>query len=466
MSNHDTKVKHIVEQLKTYHQKKTIQKIRFAHGSTNSTRVQDKSDSYIIDISSLNEILAINKQEMQAIVEPNVPMDQLVAACLKKNVLPKVVMEFPGITAGGGVNGGALESSSFKYGQFNDTCISYECILGDGSIVTLDKKQHSDLYYGISGSYGSLALLTKITISLIPAKQFVNMTLIPVETSSAVSNLQKKMQEKLYDYLDCIIFDKDHAVIIGGKLIDEKTSHVVSFSKPNDEWFYLFVKKYIKKDATFSVPVKDFLFRYDRGAFWMGESAFKLFHIPFTKLTRRLFNPFFNTRTMYKALHRSNAAQLFFIQDFYLPLSQTNTFLDYTGTETNIFPIWLCPIVSTKFPQYISPHFINEVMLIDVGIWGSLPEKKDLLKTNKQFESVVQKLEGRKMFYAEVFYSEEAFWKIYDKLNYQKLRKKYKAEKVFPTVYEKVLVKKRFHVSKKIGVMKTMWEVMMKKFKN
>jgi delta24-sterol reductase len=459
MNAHEEKVKNIVKQLKDYHRTKSTKKIRFAHGSTNSTRVQDKSNSYIINIASLNEILNIDTKKLHVTVEPNVPMDKLVDACLKKNVLPKVVMEFPGITVGGGVNGGALESSSYKYGQFNDTCLAYECMLGDGSVINADKKQNSDLYYGISGTYGSLALLTKITISLIPAKQFVLMTLMPTRTDESVSNLEILVKKKVYDYLDCIIFDKNHAVIIGGKLTNERNDTPITFSKPNDEWFYLFVKKNSQKEHSFSVPIKDFLFRYDRGAFWMGESAFKLFHVPFSKIFRRMLNPMLDTRTMYKALHKSNAAQLFFIQDFYIPLSQTNKFLDYTIKETGIFPIWLCPIKSAQTPQYLSPHFLKEPMLIDVGIWGSIPENKDLLKTNKQFETFVQKIDGRKMFYAEVFYTEDLFWKIYDLVNYQKLRRHFKAEKLFPSVYEKVLVKKKYPVRKKLGVLKTLKDI-------
>ena len=53
---------------------------------------------------------------MTALVEPNVPMDTLVRETLRYGLLPPVVPEFPGITAGGGFAGTAAESGSFKYG--------------------------------------------------------------------------------------------------------------------------------------------------------------------------------------------------------------------------------------------------------------------------------------------------------------------------------------------------------------
>jgi delta24-sterol reductase len=159
---------------------------------------------------------------------------------------------------------------------------------------------------------------------------------------------------------------------------------------------------------------------------------------------------------MYKGLHDTNLAQTFFIQDFYVPLSQTKKFLDISFDTLDIFPIWLCPIKSTKNPQRLSPHYLEEPMLIDVGIWGPVPSLNgNLEKINKKFEEYLELYRGRKMFYAESFYSEQKFWKIYDKRWYSSLRKKYKAEGIFPTIWEKVTVKKRYKVNKK-KILKTM----------
>ena len=46
-------------------------------------------------------------------------MDALVAATLPHALLPLVVMEFPGITVGGGFSGTSGESSSFRHGPFD-----------------------------------------------------------------------------------------------------------------------------------------------------------------------------------------------------------------------------------------------------------------------------------------------------------------------------------------------------------
>lgn len=454
MATHKKKVKKIALQIKTLRKENNKKTIRFTHGSTNSTRVQDKSASHIIDISNLDEIISIDKKNKTAVVEPNVPMDKLVDYCLQFGLLPKVVMEFPGITCGGAVNGAALEASSFKYGQFNDICKEYEVILGNGEIHTVNSKKNSDLFYALSGSYGSIALLTLITIELVSAKEYVSVTFTPVDTPEITQTLSKTVKTDV-DYVEGIILNEKASMLITGKLSNHTTLPVKTFSKASDDWFITYVNNKKNTTSNFLVPIKDYLFRYNRGAFWMGQHAFNLYYLPNNKVTRFMLNPFMNTRTMYQGLHDTNIAQTLFIQDFYVPLSQSNSFIQTSIDTVQIFPIWLCPVKPTRNNQKLSPHYLSEKMLIDVGIWGPLPKTiVDSKKINILFEKLLKKVKGRKMFYAEAFYTEKEFWNIYDKKWYFAIRKKYMAENTFPTIFEKVTVKKRYPVNKKM-ILKT-----------
>jgi hypothetical protein len=65
-------------------------------------------------------------QGFVALVEPRVTMEQLVDTLLPFGLVPPVVPEFKHITVGGSIAGVAGESSSYKYGFFHDTCVSYE----------------------------------------------------------------------------------------------------------------------------------------------------------------------------------------------------------------------------------------------------------------------------------------------------------------------------------------------------
>ena len=100
MDTHKSTVATLASQVAQFSASKTP--FRIYHGSTLSTRQSSRQRNQIIDVSSLNHVLRFNKAERTVLVEPNVPMDRLVEATMAQGFLPKVVMELPNITVGGG----------------------------------------------------------------------------------------------------------------------------------------------------------------------------------------------------------------------------------------------------------------------------------------------------------------------------------------------------------------------------
>lgn len=100
MDAHKTTVAGLASQVARFSATKTP--FRIYHGSTLSTRQSSRQRNQIIDVSSLNHVLQIKRNDKTVLVEPNVPMDKLVEATLAEGLLPKVVMELPNITVGGG----------------------------------------------------------------------------------------------------------------------------------------------------------------------------------------------------------------------------------------------------------------------------------------------------------------------------------------------------------------------------
>lgn len=445
LEQHKELVEKISSQIKEYLSSPNHKKLRFYHGSTNSTREQSANNEYYsIDISNFNDVLEINTEHKYALVEPNVPMDKLVKTTLEYSLLPPVVMEFPGITAGGAVNGATLEASSYKFGQFNDNCVEYEIILGNGDIVYATEKEYTDLFHGLAGSYGSLGLLTRIKVKLIPASPYIRTVFsLSGDYKQTVQQLKVETEKSNADFIDAIVFDKQNSVTISGYFHDAKDEKVETFSKASDMWFYERARKVLqdKKEYEEIIPITDFLFRYNRGAYWMGDYTFPLLHLPENRITKTLLNPFMNTRKMYDGLNALNVSQNFFIQDFYCPIENTVAFLQESEEKLNIFPLWICPMKPATAPQKLSPSYIKTPVIMDIGIWGqSKKYLRNPIELNKLFETYAKRANSRKMLYAHAYYSEEEFWKIYDKEWYDGLRKKYHAEKIFPDIWEKTHV--------------------------
>src|SRR3990167_5601697 len=258
-----------------YSQKK---KVKIYHGSTNSTRSLRFENGKVVDISKLNRVITVDVGERYVLVEPNVSMDTLVECTLQYGLVPPVVMEFPGITVGGGIQGGAGESSSFKYGLFHDSCLEYEIILGNGEIITASPTKNEDLFYGTACSYGSLGVITLVRLRLVPAKKFVHLAYHVTKSSDEAVNLIEKKVGEAVNFVDGIIFTKDRGVIMVGKFSDKNDLPVSTFSRRSDELFYLHADKISQRYETYEeiIPIKDYLFRYDRGGFWVGRYVFAL----------------------------------------------------------------------------------------------------------------------------------------------------------------------------------------------
>lgn len=451
---HVRKVDILKSQVKEHHKAKIPFKI--FHGSTNSTRILTFKKSQMIDTSNFDKVLDVNAKRKIVILEPNVPMDALVDATMAKGFLPPVVTEFPGITVGGAIQGGAGESSSFKHGFFSQTVNWVDYVLANGDLMRASPKENADLFYGAAGSSGTLGVIVAMEVRLVDAKKYVQIEYERVDGFESVVNGVASTSNQDYDFIDAIMFSPKNGMIARGKLTNERLGNFQRFNRASDPWYYLFVSKMSStSNRKVAIPLKDYLFRYDRGAFWVGKYAFARFGVPFNALTRFILDPLLHTRKLYQALQDSGASQEHIVQDLCLPLDKAEEFLNFIDKETATYPLWICPIK----PEVKSPLLCNGIdtpMVINVGVWGSRIENHDeFVALNKKIESKLMALNGKKWMYAHTYYTAKDFWKIYDKEWYDKLRHKYHAD-TLPNMYEKVVVTKKYEVNAKRGLLKTL----------
>jgi FAD/FMN-containing dehydrogenase len=427
---------------------------RIYHGSTNSTRTSPYRQDNIIDISHMKNVLAIDIEHQIVYAEPNVPMDRLVEQTLKHNLLPPVVMEFPGITVGGGFSGTSGESSSYRHGLFHRTVQEVEMVLGNGDVVLASDTTRSDLFHGAACSFGTLGIVTLLAIRLIPAHSYVSLTYLRVQSmKEAIERAKIEQENEKVDYMDGLFFAHDRGVLCFGSLTSEPPPNreVVQFSRPWDEWFYIHADTRSGHEETWTetIPIQDYLFRYDRGAFWMGKYTFRYFAVPFNRFTRWLLDRYTHTRLMYHALHQSGLSDQFIVQDVAIPYDTASEFAAYLDAHFKHYPLWICPIrVGDKMAnstcgllsetQTSAPR---EQMMMNFGVWGpGFTDRADAVCWNKALEAEIQRCGGQKWLYAQTFYTEEQFWGHFDRTRRDELRLKYHASHL-PTLYDKVKVK-------------------------
>ncbi|CAK7234493.1 hypothetical protein SEUCBS140593_008960 [Sporothrix eucalyptigena] len=313
-----------------------------------------------------------------------------------------------------------------------------------------------DLFWGAASAFGTLGVVTLLEVQLRDAQPYVRLT---YTLQNTVQDSRRQLEEEIkkddVDYIDAIMFSKTSTVVCSGQFAANVPpgGAVTRFTRTRDPWFYVHVRRMIKRLTTAPNATTVTLFRYDRGGFWVALYSFRYFLVPFSRITRFVLDPFMYTRTMYRALHQSGLADFYMVQDVGVPYDRMDEFVDWLETTLNIYPLWLCPLLlarnSPNAEHGLHSGFAkldcrtSEGRLMNFGIWGPLPsglsDQKAFVHANRLLEHKVQELGGKKWLYAHAYYTEKEFWAHYDRKSYDRVRAKYGAEWL-PTVYDKVKV--------------------------
>ena len=452
---HDQSVAEVAEQVKAFH--KARKPFRIYHATTGSTRPINFRPGTYVDTSKLNRIFPVDKSKRTVRCEPKVAMDELVVAVQKQGYLPEVVPELMGLTVGGCFSGTAGESSSYKYGLFEETVIEIEIILANGTVTKANTNIHADLYIGAGSSMGTLGIVTLLEVKLVEARKFVQVDLVKTHgITDAINKIEEACGNPRYDFIDGMLFTADVGVVMFGRYVDEPQdrAQLKSFVKRNEPWFTNYVESVgndSKQDPKpICLAVEQYFFRYDRGVFWGGKLGFDYFHMPFNRLTRWLLDPLMGSRVAYHALHEGGFASKYIVQDFSMPWSKCQSFVSYIQSVLPKYQFYLCPAktaVELKIVDKLnfSNRDADEKSLLatqriyNIGVYGKATRDFDkFIALNREMEHKVwHDFCGVKMLYAHAYYTEEEFWQIYRKEVYDEVRRRYKAEGL-PTVYDKI----------------------------
>lgn len=144
----------------------------------------------VLDMRRMNQILKIDTENFQVVVEPGVITEEL------QNAVKEVGLYYPPDPASKGscfIGGNIAENSggpkALKYGVVKDYVLNLEIVLADGRIMwtganVLKNSTGYNLTQLIVGSEGTLAIVTKIVLRLLPAPKHDLLLLVPFRSAS------------------------------------------------------------------------------------------------------------------------------------------------------------------------------------------------------------------------------------------------------------------------------------------
>ncbi len=155
----------------------------------------------VVSLELLNRIIEIDSDNMVAVVEPCVITGDIQKTALKYGLMyPPDPASLESCSIGGNVAENAGGPRAVKYGTTKDYVIGLECVLPDGSIISTGGKTVKNVTgYNLTGillgSEGTLAVITKIFLRLIPLPAVTKDLLIPfVSIKNAIEAVQGILQ--------------------------------------------------------------------------------------------------------------------------------------------------------------------------------------------------------------------------------------------------------------------------------
>lgn len=138
-----------------------------------------------LDMRRMNKIIDIDVQNFQVITEPGIITEELQQAVIEKGLFYPVDPASKGSCfIGGNVSENSGGPRAVKYGTVKDYVLNLEVVLPDGSIIwtganTLKNATGYNLTQLLVGSEGTLAIITKIVLKLIPYPKENLLMLVP-----------------------------------------------------------------------------------------------------------------------------------------------------------------------------------------------------------------------------------------------------------------------------------------------
>lgn len=481
---HAQKVSKIQKQVKAWYDSGKKTKLCTARGGWQSISPQMrkyKNKSTRININ-LYDILDLDEEKMTVKAEPGVNMGQISHYLISKGFTLPVLPEMDDLTVGGMIMGVGIETSSHKYGLFNDrvNLLEMEIILSNGDLVVCSENENRDLYDAIPWSYGTLGFLASATLRIIPCKPYVKLGYIPChKLSDGVATFRRLCEDEDNppDFCEALAYSKDTMVVMPGWFVDDEemqkdknSSHLYNpIGRWYKEWFFKHVEGFLSSKGDENqyeyeyLPLRDYYHRHTKSIFWELEMI-----IPFANhpIVRYLLGWALPPKVSFLKLTQTEAIidmyeKQHVIQDMLVPMKKMKDSLEVFHNSYQIYPLWICPYRAydngskgvphrnfLKIPKDLSANRNEDdgskyEMYVDLGAYGvpaAVKEKRpfDIVSVSRSVEQYIAGIHGFQMLYADSYLSYDEFREMFDHTHYDEMKAKFDPRGGFPEVYDKV----------------------------
>jgi FAD/FMN-containing dehydrogenase len=416
--------------------------VRLRKRTSNLFRPRQDAQRVLLDGTTLDHVIAIDPLARTAEVEGMTTYADLVDATLPHGLAPAVVPELKSITVGGAATGLGIESSAFRFGLVHETVDEFDVLVADGRVLHCSPTEHADLFCGFPNSYGSLGYATRLTVRLIPVAPFMRLSHERFsDPGRYFAAIAAECANPTCDYLDGVFFGTGDFVLTRASMV----ARLPAGAAVSD---YTWMRQYwrsLRERAADYLTTGDYLWRWDTDWFWCSRNVGAhlapvrmlagprlLSSVTYQKVMRA------GQRYPLKALQHLRPRAESVIQDVDIPLARAASFLAQLHAEVGIIPVWVCPfrVTTDRCPLY---RLRTDTPYVNFGFWDTVRSRHRDGHYNAIVEQLVARHGGKKSLYSRSTFDEQAFWSMYDRQAYEKLKREYDPTGRFPGLYEKTV---------------------------
>lgn len=428
--NYNQTIQPIVDKCKNNDKKEGM--ICLNSGEISGTLFRDKhiTPQKKLDLSPLNGIIGFDIIHNTLEVGSSTSFYDITRFTLPLGYAPQVVPELMSISVGGAISGVGIESSSINYGLVHDTITQFELLLPNGDLVVCTpNNEHSDLFYALPNSYGTLGYITRASIKLIKTKPYINIINYYPPSSKELFEMIQGLDQSA-QFVEAVAYSKNKIVLSIGEFSATPYPIIVDHTTP----YYTI----LNTQEQYSMSVFNYYWRWDVDSFW-GTIDHKIFQ---NKWIRTVFGrAFFNSVTFrfFSKLFPTSSNKERIVQDIGIPIENCEEMFNWVDSKITIYPLWICPIKSRETTSCCWP-LTDGRLYCDFGIFGrklsgNYPQKY----FNRILDEKMFQLEGGKCFYSDTYFSKEQYLQTINEDLYKTLKDRYDPNNRLPDLYEKAI---------------------------
>jgi cytokinin dehydrogenase len=173
-------------------------------GEAHSQSGQSLSEGGILlDMTSLDRILAIDASARAADCQAGVTWESLVRETIPRSLIPPVLTNNLGVTVGGTLSVAGLGVASFRYGAQGDNVMEIEAVTGTGDTVVCSREEHPEVFDAARSGLGQFAVIARARLALRPCLPRTRTYFLLYDDLAAyMRDARIAIEEDRFDYLE------------------------------------------------------------------------------------------------------------------------------------------------------------------------------------------------------------------------------------------------------------------------